>query len=413
MTLFTLGRLRTLPTIALALLLAATLAGCSASEPAEEAPSPAPAPAEEPAAPEAPAEEEATEPEPAAPAIDKNQLVTAQTLYSEEMPDEPDTFEATYNDDGRLLSYDNADQHYAWTYDDAGRLLTERYTSTTEAGGENTLTTYTYDSEGVRSESLYEDNSTALYMNPETGEIGEEPSLGEPWHEPEQSTRTKWTYSDDGKQLKGETYSLDGELLTSEITYYAEDARYAYDTILGTPDNIGLTESAANPLSREVFDASGKKTGEVTFTYDTLGNLTSRVDTEGGYTYTTSYTYDDKGNQTSWSFSTDDPEEEIFNRSGEIKWTYNSDGLPISQSEYQEGSDIPTNIIFYTYDSKGRQKANTQVMAMESYDENGEPNGGFEHVASCNIFTFLEDDEDLTTTSEQLMADARAQVEAV
>lgn len=167
MTLSTLGRLRTLPTIALALLLAATLAGCSASEPAEEAPAPAPAPAEEPAAPEAPAEEEATEPEPAAPAIDKNQLVTAQTLYSEEMPDEPDTFEATYNDDGRLLSYDNADQHYAWTYDDAGRLLTERYTSTTEAGGENTLTTYTYDSEGVRSESLYEDNSTALYMNPE------------------------------------------------------------------------------------------------------------------------------------------------------------------------------------------------------------------------------------------------------
>ena len=410
MTLSALGRLRALPTIALALALAAALAGCSTSEPAEEAP--APAPAEEPAAPEAPAEEEAEEPEPAVPAIDKSQLVTAQTTYSEELIDDPDTFEATYNDDGRLLSYDNANQHYAWTYDDAGRLLTESYTSTTEAGGESTLTTYTYDSEGVLSESSYEDNSTALYINPETGEIGEDSSLGEPWNEPEQSTRTKWTYSDDGKQLKGETYSLEGELLKSETTYYAEDARYAYDTVLGTPDCIGLTESAANPLSRELFDVDGEKTGEVTFTYDAQGNLTSQVFTEGGYTYTTNYTYDDKGNQTSWSFNTDDPEEEFSAHSGETKWAYDSDGLPISQSEYQEGSDIPTNTFFYTYDSKGRQKTSTQVIAMESYDENGEPTGEFEYIVGCSIFTFLEDDEELTTTPEQLMADARAQVEA-
>ena len=115
MTLSALGRLRALPTIALALALAAALAGCSTSEPAKE--TPAPAPAEEPAAPEAPAEEEAEEPEPTAPAIDKSQLVTAQTTYSEELIDDPDTFEATYNDDGRLLSYDNANQHYAWTYE--------------------------------------------------------------------------------------------------------------------------------------------------------------------------------------------------------------------------------------------------------------------------------------------------------
>lgn len=410
MTLSALGRLRALPTIALALALAAALAGCSTSEPAEEAP--APAPAEEPAAPEASAEEEAEEPEPAVPAIDKSQLVTAQTTYSEELIDDPDTFEATYNDDGRLLSYDNANQHYAWTYDDAGRLLTESYTSTTEAGGESTLTTYTYDSEGVLSESLYEDNSTALYINPETGEIGEDSSLGEPWNEPEQSTRTKWTYSDDGKQLKGETYSLEGELLKSETTYYAEDARYAYDTVLGTPDCIGLTESAANPLSRELFDADGEKTGEVTFTYDAQGNLTSQVFTEGGYTYTTNYTYDDKGNQTSWSFATDDPEEAVSSNSTTTEWTYGADGLPVSQSEYQEGSDIPTNIFFYTYDSKGRQKTSTQAIAMESYDENGEPTGEFEYLVGCNIFTFLEDDEELTTTPEQLMADARAQVEA-
>lgn len=257
MTLFTLGRLRALPTIALALALAAALAGCSTSEPAEEAP--APAPAEEPAAPEAPAEEEAEEPEPTAPAIDKNQLATAETTYSEEMLNDPDTFEATYNDDGRLLSYGNANQHHAWTYDDAGRLLTESFTSTTEAGGESALTTYTYDSEGVLSESLYEDNSTPLYMNPETGEIGEDPSLGEPWNEPEQSTRTKWTYSDDGKQLKGETYTLEGELIESEITYYAQDVRHVYETVLGTPGSIGLTESAANPLRSELFDADGEK----------------------------------------------------------------------------------------------------------------------------------------------------------
>lgn len=409
MTLSALGRLRALPTIALALALAAALAGCSTSESAEEAA--APAPTEEPAVPEASAEEEAEEPEPAVPAIDKSQLVTTQTTYSEELIDDPDTFEATYNDDGRLLSYDNANQHYAWTYDDAGRLLTESYTSTTEAGGESTLTTYTYDSEGVLSESSYEDNSTALYINPETGEIGEDSSLGEPWNEPEQSTRTKWTYSDDGKQLKGETYSLEGELLKSETTYYAEDARYAYDTVLGTPDCIGLTESAANPLSRELFDADGEKTGEVTFTYDAQGNLTSQVFTEGGYTYTTNYTYDDKGNQTSWSFNTDDPEEEFSAHSGETKWAYDSGGLPISQSEYQEGSDIPTNTFFYTYDSKGRQKTSTQVIAMESYDENGEPTGEFEYIVGCSIFTFLEDDEELTTTPEQLMADARAQVE--
>ena len=410
MTLSALGRLRALPTIALALALAAALAGCSTSEPAEE--TPAPAPAEEPAAPKTPAEEEAEEPEPAAPAIDKSQLVTAQTTYSEELIDDPDTFEATYNDDGRLLSSDNANQHYAWTYDDAGRLLTESYTSTAEAGGESTLTTYTYDSEGVLSESLYEDNSTTLYMNPETGEIGEDSSLGEPWNEPEQSTRTKWTYSDDGKQLKSETYSLEGELLESETTYYAEDARYAYDTILGTPDCIGLTESAATPLSRETLDANGEKTGEATFTYDAQGNLTSQVVTEGGYTYTANYTYDDKGNQTSWSFATDDPEEAVSSNSTTTEWTYGADGLPVSQSEYQEGSDIPTNIFFYTYDSKGRQKTSTQAIAMESYDENGEPTGEFEYLVGCNIFTFLEDDEELTTTPEQLMANARAQVEA-
>ncbi len=410
MTLSALGRLRALPTIALALALATALAGCAASEPAEEPA--APAPAEEPAAPEAPAEEEVEEPEPAAPAIDKSQLVTAQTTYSEELIDDPDTFEATYNDDGRLLSYDNANQHYAWTYDDAGRLLTESHTSTAEVGGESTLTTYTYDSEGVLSESLYEDNSTTLYMNPETGEIGENSSLGEPWNEPEQSTRTKWTYSNDGKQLKGETYSLEGELIESETTYYAEDARYAYDTVLGTPDCIGLTEPTANPLSRELFDADGEKTGEVTFTYDAQGNLTSQVFTEEGYTYTTDYTYDDKGNQTSWSFATDDPEEAVSSNSTTTEWTYGADGLPVSQSEYQEGSDIPTNIFFYTYDSKGRQKTSTQAIAMESYDENGEPTGEFEYLVGCNIFTFLEDDEELTTTPEQLMADARAQVEA-
>ena len=49
---------------------------------------------------------------------------------------------------------------------------------------------------------------------------------------------------------------------------------------------------------------------------------------------------------------------------------------------------------------------------MESYDENGEPTGEFEYIVGCSIFTFLEDDEELTTTPEQLMADARAQVEA-
>lgn len=98
MTLSALGRLRALPTIALALALAAALAGCSTSEPAEE--TPAPAPAEEPAAPKTPAEEEAEEPEPAAPAIDKSQLVTAQTTYSEELIDDPDTFEATYTTTG-------------------------------------------------------------------------------------------------------------------------------------------------------------------------------------------------------------------------------------------------------------------------------------------------------------------------
>lgn len=398
MTLSTLGRLRTLPTIALALALAAALAGCSTSEPAEEAP--APAPAEEPAAPEAPSEKEAEKPEP----VDKSQLVATSTSYYLDSEQEPDVRTATYDDAGRLLSVGDATSKYDWTYDDEGRILTEKFSALSDVeGAGDTLTTNTYNADGTLAETVVEDSTPALYFNPETGETGEDPSLGELWQEAGESYRLVLSYSDDGTQKTVESYTLDGDLTGSRIFYYDQDARASYDKVSTDPELLGTVISPALPLRTELFDETGTRTSEVTRTYDTNGNETSMVETGADGTTEQTCTYDEHGNQTSNVISSSIAPE--MNGSSQTTWTYDEAERPVTSITAHDGTE--SWFEFFTYDSKGRLKAVTDVVPMIDA-ETGE---AYDPVISCTVFNYLVDDEDLTTTPEQLMADARAQVE--
>lgn len=398
MTLSALGRLRALPTIALALALAAALAGCSTSEPAEEAP--APAPAEEPAAPEAPAEEEAEEPEP----IDKSQLVAKSTSYYLDSEQEPDVRTATYDDTGRLLSVGDATSKYEWTYDDEGRILTEKVSALSDVeGAGDTLTTNTYNADGTLAETVVEDSTPALYFDPETGETGEDPSLGELWQEAGESYRLVFSYSDDGTQETAESYTLDGDLTGSRIFYYDEDVRTLYDEVSTDPQLLGAVISPALPLKTELFDETGTQTGEVTHTYDANGNETSMIETSAEDTTEQTYTYDENGNETSSAISSSIMPE--MNNSSQTTWTYDEAGRPTASVLVSDGAN--SWFEFFTYDSKGRLKTVTSVVPMMDA-ETGEE---LEPTIGCTVYNYLIDDEEPTTTPEQLMADARAQVE--
>lgn len=399
MTLAALSRLRALPTIALALILAVALAGCSASEPADK--TAAPAPAEEPATPEAPVEEEAEEPEPEAPAIDKTQLVTTVTEYFDGM-DEPVVSKATYGDDGRILTYGNGTEERAWTYDNEGRILTERVIAESEMAPQDRLTTYTYGADGALAETLVEDHAPAVYINAETGEMGTDPALGELMQEAGESSRTQWTFSEDGKEKKGETFTLDGAPVESAIYYYDEDARTAYDTFSTDPRFLGQITPSAHPIRTESFDAEGNKIGESSITYDANGNRTSTKDVSNGATYELTSTYDEEGNQTSSTYS-----EDGINMSSETTWTYDEAGRPISsKTTYSENPD--PQMEFFTYDSKGRLKATVYLAPMMGYDEDGNPTTE-ETMVSCTVYDYLVDNEELSATPQQLMDEARAQ----
>ena len=399
MTLSALGRLRALPTIALALALATALAGCAASEPAEEPA--APAPAEEPAAPEAPAEEEAEEPatkfdtqqrEP----VDQETLVSSIDSYTESYA-EPSSQTCTYDNAGRLtsLTFDEGGLGTKWTYDANGNLLTQVedfdygdavYTSTIS---------FKYNDEGLPVERTFETTQPDTYFDPETGEQTDDPSQGElaEWDVP----RITFEWSERGAQEKLVEYHASGEEITSQ-TAYQLPIMVPMSVVSTDPlssSDIGVIEEDMHPLSSKTIDADGFVTSETSYQYNSDGKLTSAIMKNGDWTTTNTRTYDERGNIASDSYDYGDGDAQTTT----YEWAYDSTGNPTEKViRDPEMGDVYE---FYTYDSKGRLKARVTANLFEG-----------EYSLYCGVFNYIVDDEELTTTPEQLMADARAQVEA-
>lgn len=127
------------------------------------------------------------------------------------------------------------------------------------------------------------------------------------------------------------------------------------------------------------------------------------IETSAEGTTEQTYTYDENGNETSSAISSSIMPE--MNNSSQTTWTYDEAGRPTASVLVSDGAS--SWFEFFTYDSKGRLKTVTSVVPMMDA-ETGEE---FEPTIGCTVYNYLIDDEELTTTPEQLMADARAQVE--
>lgn len=398
MTLSVLKRLRTLPAIALALLLAVALAGCSSAETSEEPA--APAPAEEPATPETPAAEEPEEPatefdtqqrEP----VSQESLIASIDSYAEG-DEEPSRQTCAYDDAGRLtsLTFDEGGLGTKWTYDANGNLLTQVEDSDYGDTAYTSTITYKYNDEGLPVERTYETTQPDTYVDPETGEQVDDPSQGElvEWDVP----RITFEWSERGAQEQLVEYHASGEI-TSQTTYQLP-IMVPVSVVSTDPQSIsgfGVIEEDMRPLSSKTVDADGFVQSETSYQYNADGKLTSATMKNGDWTTTDTRTYDEHGNITSDSYDYGDGDAQTVT----YEWTYDSAGNPTEL--IVRDPEMGDTYEFFTYDSKGRLKARVSASLFEG-----------EYSLYCGVFNYLVDDEALSATPQQLMDDARAKMEA-
>ncbi|MFI0243082.1 DUF6531 domain-containing protein [Streptomyces sp. NPDC016845] len=270
--------------------------------------------------------------------------------YSDATPD------ATYgyDDAGRLTARANAKMSedfvydalnrltktrgFAYTYDDAGHLLTRKYSDGNTIG-------YTYDNDG-RTATMTADAKTTSYT----------------WDPADHLTKSALPNT----ETEDRTYDRAGRLT-------AVTSAKAGTTVTKT----ALTLSAAGLPTRVDTTRAGVGTGGYDLTYDTTGRLTSGCAPQPWVTgcasgRTTSYTYDKAGNRltaTLGSATTD------YTYDDADQLTSTTTGTTTTAFDYDsEGNQTKAGADTYTYDLAGQISAATVTGTAYTYDHDASGN---------------------------------------
>lgn len=329
-------------------------------------------------------------------AVEADERVATIAYYDEET-DEPITATYTYDEAGRLISAEDSTMSQKWAYDEAGRLVKEEtiYAADEESDGGEQNVTYTYDENGTLVERILED-TTGENLDYETGEPITDPDTGAVMDD----YKRTYTYEDDGKKMIVTVTNADGQWIGETVSYFDQSAEGLFPTVSTEPDELGAVIEPWKPAKEETVDQEGAVLESAEYTYNEAGDVvtlaSSYEDEEGAEKIVWTTTYDDKGNEASTAVSVEGSDEEAEEIPTE--WTYNEAGQAIEKVSFDPF--FGTTYEFYTYDSAGRLKTITYA----------QPQEGAEAWVGCQVYTYVDGNEDPAQTPEELMAEAKAKV---
>jgi RHS repeat-associated protein len=173
----------------------------------------------------------------------------------------------------------------------SGTARATRYQPQTSTDGQNNATTYSYNGAGNRTSATNASSSVASVDYANNGTITTSTSVN--------GAVTSYAY-DANKQLTSITPPANNSLGGRSYTYDAFGRIATYTSGRGITETY--TYDAADRLTTIAYSGTGSTGGNVTYTYNTPGWQTSRVDPSG----TTTYTYDPLGRLASRKHSIND-----------------------------------------------------------------------------------------------------------
>lgn len=321
----------------------------------------------------------------------------ATVAYYDGTSAEPITATYTYDEAGRLTSAEDSTMSQKWSYDEAGRLVKEEttYAADEESKGGEQNATYTYDEDGTLVERILEDTTDEM-LDYETGEPITDPDTGAVMDD----YKRTYTYEDDGKKMTVTVTNTDGQWIGETVSYFDQSAKGLFPTVSTEPDELGAVIDPWKPVKEETVDQDGTVLESAEYTYNEAGDVvtvaSSYDDEEGSEKIVWTTTYDDKGNEASTSVSIEGSDEEA--QEIPTEWTYDESGRPIEKMAFDPF--FGTTYEFYTYDSAGRLKTITFA----------QPQEGAEALVGCQVYTYVEGNEEPAQTPDELIAEAKAKV---
>lgn len=206
------------------------------------------------------------------------------------------TVKYEYDCNGNVISKtDKSGNITSYTYDAAGNMTCEKYpdgtctrytydvmghmTDKTEPG--NIKTVYTYDESGNVISETYADGSIVSYtydhLNQRTSECDVNGNIIKYEYYPNGNIGTETTTDSNGKVLDKKVYTYNNAWKKISVNHNGTAVSYTYDS-------MGNVTSETNPVGTAVK-----------YTYDIYGRMTSETDARGNTTY---YTYDANNNCT-------------------------------------------------------------------------------------------------------------------
>ena len=288
----------------------------------------------------------------------------------------------TYDEDGRILSEryesDSGTQVYTYRYNELGRKVEETYRSDYTYEGEHssygssatydyniwgllemktevedgdyiTTTVYTYNDQGRVVEEVRQTNagtSTVTKEYDERGNLLKETSLDD-WDD--YGYTTEYAYDAENNCILTRGLSADGNVYYEDATVY-ENGRPVKETHTSDGGNYVSTTTytydGEGRLTRYVSESPYGRY-ETQYTYDKAGN-TARIESLSGEERTVStYVYDEQGNELRSETVYSDGSRSV------AESTYNEDGDPLTR-KWVNGSVVSEQV--FTYDAAARKK---------------------------------------------------------
>ena len=236
-----------------------------------------------------------------------------QQQWMDAAPVAVNTIATTYNADLRVASITDDDSAYAFTWDDAGRLLTTDNAGT--AGVPNVVLTSVYDALGRQTSLTATIDGTADFVNTYVYDVNDRvTSLTQTDGSPTAGSvvsdkRVGLTYDNSGRFstiTRYEDLTATDEIATSTYGYDATGRLSSLNhttVVAGSPNPVTLSGYAWTWDSADrITSYTSVLDGSVAFGYDSTGQLTSEARTDtAGTTVTSTFSYDANGNRTSAS----------------------------------------------------------------------------------------------------------------